>query len=101
MIVIQSQRFPFKGFGEITIYPFLFHNEPMTTEALNYENTHARQQLELLLVGFYLAYFIEWVFRGFDYDRISFEKEAYAHQTDNQYVNNRKLYAMWRKTPAK
>ena len=99
MIIIKTKRFPPKGFKALTFWPFIFYKEQLTTVDLNHEKIHARQQTELLLVGFYLAYITEWIFKG--YDSISFEEEAYANEADSNYLKTRKAYAMWRKTPAK
>ena len=52
---------------------------------------HAQQQKELLIVGFYLVYFVEWIFKG--YDNISFEREANNHQENLDYLKTRKHYA--------
>ena len=52
---------------------------------------HAQQQKELLIVGFYLVYIFEWVFKG--YDNISFEKEANDNQENLDYLKSRKHYA--------
>jgi len=53
---------------------------------------------ELLYVGFYLWYLIEWIILLFKYgnkayNNIKFEKEAYANEKDAKYLKNRKHYA--------
>jgi hypothetical protein len=95
MIKWKNKWFPFPGFSAITIWPFIFYKGEISESILNHELIHARQQKELLLVGFYLVYLVEWVFKG--YDRISFEKEAYAHEADDSHLKTRKLFQMWRK----
>lgn len=59
-----------------------------------------RQMLELLVIGFYLWYLIEWsilLIRYWDcfkaYRHIGFEKEAYDNEGDLQYLKRRKRYA--------
>jgi hypothetical protein len=46
-----------------------------------------------------LEYAFRWVIYGFDarlaYKNISFEQEAYLHEDDLVYLNNRKLFASW------
>lgn len=59
---------------------------------IRHEKIHVRQQYELLIVFFYLWYVIEWMVRGFDYDNISFEREANANMYDNTYLYIRKHY---------
>jgi hypothetical protein len=95
MYIIKTRRFPPKGFSAITIWPFIFHRGEISQSTLNHELIHARQQKELLLVGFYLCYLVEWIFKG--YQDISFEKEAYGYEANSGYLKIRKPYAMWRK----
>jgi hypothetical protein len=69
---------------------------------LNHEQIHLRQQAEMLLVPFYLWYGIEYGIRRLKhphdtaYSRISFEQEAYAHDTNQDYLQHRKPYAWLR-----
>ncbi len=67
---------------------------------MNHERIHHRQQLELFILPFYVWYVLEWVFRWIYYkDRkrayreISFEREAYAHDGDEKYLDYRKFWA--------
>lgn len=52
---------------------------------------------ELLYLGFYLAYVVEWgirlFMRGNAYRNISFEREAYSNESDVEYLKERKLFA--------
>lgn len=71
---------------------------------INHERIHTAQQREMLFVGFYLAYIIEWVFNLLKYRcwnkaymSISFEKEAYLHGKDLNYLNARKHFIQYRK----
>lgn len=70
---------------------------------INHERIHDAQQRELLFLPFYILYFLEWLFRLLQYrnqDRayrnISFEREAYTHGHDLDYLNRRKKYAFIR-----
>ena len=94
MITLKNNIIPFKGFQAITIWPFIFYRSEMAEEDVNHENIHGAQQKELLLIGFYLVYLVEWIFKG--YYHISFEKEAYANQDNKDYLKTRKWYSMWR-----
>lgn len=67
---------------------------------INHERIHTAQQRELLFIPFYIVYLIEWLIRLFQYKNwkeayynISFEREAYKHGNDLQYLKNRKLYS--------
>ncbi len=70
---------------------------------INHELIHTAQQKELLWIPFYIAYVIEWMIRLCRYRNwhkaymnISFEKEAYKHGNDLNYLKDRKHYAQWR-----
>lgn len=67
---------------------------------INHERIHTAQQRELLFIPFYIIYIIEWLVRLIQfrnrqdaYMNISFEREAYAHGHDLNYLPNRKHYA--------
>lgn len=71
---------------------------------INHEKIHLRQQLELIIVFFYLWYAIEFVInriKGMDsrsaYHNIRFEKEAYLFERDLNYLKKRKCFAFLRK----
>jgi len=76
----------------ITIWPFIFlsKNTKITKELINHERIHLTQQLELLVIPFYIIYLIEFYTKG--YYNISFEKEAYLNDTNLNYLKSRKLY---------
>lgn len=69
---------------------------------VRHEQIHLKQQLELLILPFYLIYLVEFGV-GFAkhrnwqkaYRSISFEKEAFANEADNNYLKDRGFYAMW------
>lgn len=96
MKVIYNKIIPFKGYKAITIWPFIFARKKLSEIDINHEKIHLAQQLELLIIPFYIIYLIEWIFKR--YRNISFEKEAYANQEDMNYLEwRRKPYSMWRK----
>ena len=95
MLIIHNKLIPFKGFKAITLWPFIFVRSSFNEIDLNHENIHGRQQLELLIIPFYIIYLIEWIFKG--YRNISFEKEAYSNQDNLDYLKTRKLFAQWKK----
>lgn len=70
---------------------------------LNHERIHLRQQLELLLLPFYLLYLLHYLyllirFRNHEkaYRNILFEREAYDHEGDNRYLERRRWWAAFR-----
>ena len=91
------------GFANgICLYPFVLivKEIELTEQLLNHEKIHLRQQLETLVLPFYLWYFIEFVIRavwyrdfGKAYRNISFEREAYYYQSSLDYLENRKWFS--------
>ncbi len=91
-----------KNFNGITLWPFVILKHSLLKENavfINHESIHLRQQVELLLVFFYLWYAIEFLFRWFQYKNrlkayrnISFEREAYFHEQDFDYLKHRKFF---------
>lgn len=72
---------------------------------LNHERIHTAQQRELLFVGFYIAYAVEWLWRMVKmgdhraaYRSLSFEREAYDNAAAPDYLSHRRHYAMWRRS---
>ena len=84
-LLIHTRHFPPRGYSAITLFPFVFHNEPrMTERELRHETIHLWQQLFLLVVPFYILYLLFWLYgllryRNHDlaYHSIPFERSAY------------------------
>ena len=99
--IIRSQILPFKGFTAINLLGVLFVHPGvyLSDELMNHERIHTAQQREMLFVGFYVVYLVEWLvrlsMRGNAYRNISFEREAYANQRNLNYLQHRRHYA-WR-----
>ena len=106
-IIKHAPRF-FKWFladwaSGIALFPFVLlkNKEDIQDEKLmNHECIHIRQQLEMLVIIFYLwygmEYLVRWIITGsrFEaYKNISFEREAYALQHDKNYLKNRPFWA--------
>ena len=87
----------------IALWPFVFVREQMHLDdpvLINHEKIHLRQQLELLVLFFYLWYGIEYLvyrIQGMSaksaYRNIRFEKEAYQYESHPDYLKTRKWYA--------
>ncbi|WP_420574866.1 hypothetical protein [Kordia sp.] len=105
MVLVSKYLVP-KGFRGITLFPFIIlrHAEDKSNEVLmNHERIHLRQQVELLVLPFYLLYFLEWLVRFcyfhnsyVAYIMLSFEKEAYRNEDDLSYLKKRKPYQFLR-----
>lgn len=70
---------------------------------MNHERIHFRQQVELLIIPFYILYLSNYFlnrFRYKDHDtayrNICFEREAYFNEKDMQYLSGRKLFSWLR-----
>ena len=95
-MLVRNKLIPFKGYKAISIWPFIFVRKECKfgNVDLNHERIHLRQQLELLIIPFYIIYLIEWIFKG--YKNVSFEKEAYSNEGNLDYLKTRKLFNMWK-----
>ncbi len=97
MKVIINNILPPKGFKCINLFGILFCRRMLNKIDINHETIHTKQGQELLWIGFYLWYIIEYLIRlimyrdtKLAYKNISFEREAY--QNDLDYISNRKHY---------
>lgn len=90
----------------ITIWPFIFLRDLRSASdpiLINHEKIHLKQQLEMLLLFFYIVYAMDYIrnrMKGMNsraaYFNIRFEKEAYANEKDLMYLSKRKAYN-WRR----
>ncbi|UUV22551.1 hypothetical protein NPX36_05790 [Paenimyroides aestuarii] len=106
MRLIISKFWVPKGFSGITVYPFIFAREKyLRTHKtfVNHEKIHLRQQIELLILPFFIWYGFEFFIRLIQYKNrkkayrnISFEREAYANEQQLNYLNKRSFFAFLR-----
>jgi hypothetical protein len=98
MIVVVFKYLVPKGFRGFTFFPFVFLTDKKDKhpEVLNHERIHIRQQLELLVIPFFIWYGIEFLIRLVQYKNrreayynISFEREAYVKEKDLNYLKKR------------
>jgi hypothetical protein len=98
MIVVVFKYLVPKGFRGFTFFPFVFLTDKKDKhpEVLNHERIHIRQQLELLVIPFFIWYGIEFLIRLVQYRNrreayynISFEREAYVKEKDLNYLKKR------------
>ncbi len=103
-ILLFIRHLPYPG---MALFPFILIRQdelPLCKRLLNHERIHLRQQLELLILPFYLWYLLDYLFQRLKgkkhhaaYRSIIFEKEAYAHEDETGYPERRKLWAFIRK----
>ena len=102
MLIIVSRYLIPKGFRGFTFFPFVFLKYRKDTDnevLLNHEKIHIKQQLEMLVVPFFIWYLFEFLYRLIQYRNsqeayrnISFEREAYDNEKDLNYL---KLRSFW------
>ena len=101
MMVIKNKILPIgKKYYAINLFGLIFAKGECGVYTLNHESIHTRQMMELLILPFYIIYVLEWLIRfmktGNSYDaykKISFEREAYAHDHDLKYLKKRKFFS--------
>lgn len=106
-LVVETCLFPRRSrFCAITLFGIVFTRDKswVTPRVLNHERIHCRQQMELLYIPFYIIYVVEWLWhlaktrdRMKAYRDISFEREAFDHESDFAYLKNRRFYANYRR----
>jgi hypothetical protein len=104
MIVVKTKLVKqWIGAGGITLYPFILVKPTYSQRLLNHEKIHIKQQLEMLIIPFYIVYLLNWIFnliryRNSDvaYRNVVFEKEAYACDDNLEYLKTRKPFAFFR-----
>ncbi len=101
MILVIKQFFH-KDYVGLSLWPFIILKEIRLREdtvLINHERIHLKQQLEMLILPFYLFYILEWLLRTViywdsykAYQNISFEREAYQNEDNLEYLNQRKPF---------
>ena len=94
------------AYRAIALWPFIFvkHSDlKLDPILLNHERIHLKQQLECLIIPFYLIYLVEYVYYRFKryghhkaYRSISFEQEAYKNESNLNYLVKRKVFGNFR-----
>jgi hypothetical protein len=96
---------PFLHVSGMALYPFVLVKRAdmkLDKVLVNHERIHLVQQLELLIIPFYLLYLGNYLVnraKGQDhhtaYMHIIFEQEAYRQEANLNYLEKRKFWA-WR-----
>ncbi|MGS2727691.1 hypothetical protein ACU8DI_13860 [Psychroserpens sp. BH13MA-6] len=102
MVLVSKYLVP-KGYVGMTIFPFILLKDYRLKKdrvLMNHERIHLRQQLELLMIPFYVFYVLEFVIRlihkrnwRLAYSSISFEKEAYSNEKSLDYLKSRPFWS--------
>lgn len=106
MIIVARPLLKNTKISAIALFPLILLRSPDLRNnpvLINHEKIHLRQQLEMLIIFFYLWYVIEYYYLYLKlkdsflaYKSISFEREAYAMENDPDYLATRKLWSFWK-----
>jgi hypothetical protein len=106
MFVIVAKYLIPKGYRGLTLFPFVFVKYRFDSDnkvLVNHEKIHLRQQLELLVLPFFVWYFVEYAVRllqyknaNLAYRNISFEREAYANELHLDYLKTRPFFRFFK-----
>ena len=104
MKIIRNRILPFgKKYYAINLFGILFAKGPCGAITINHERIHTAQMKELIFIPFYIFYILEWLIRLLQYRNsftayrnISFEREAYANESNPDYLSKRKPYSFLR-----
>ena len=101
MKIVRNRFIPGKSYAAINLFGVLFcrPHTAITPVVVNHELIHTRQMIEMGFIFFYLWYGLEWcvrlTMRGSAYFNLSFEREAYLHEDELDYLERRRHYAWW------
>jgi len=102
MIIVCQRLLKNTKISGITLFPFIFlrkKEDRQNQTLINHEKIHLRQQVELLIIPFYIWYLSEYYIKYLKYKdpqlayrNISFEKEAYENDQNLGYLKTRKFW---------
>lgn len=102
MFLIVAKYLIPKGYRGMAVFPFVvvkYDFDKTNRTFVNHEKIHLKQQLELLILPFFIWYFMEFLIRLIQYKNkdlayrnISFEREAYSNERDNTYLKKRSFF---------
>jgi len=102
MFLIVAKYLIPKGYRGMAVFPFVlmkYDFDKTNQTFVNHEKIHLRQQIEMLVLPFFIFYFLEYLVRliqyknaALAYRNISFEREAYTNETDFDYLKNRSFF---------
>ena len=97
------KHFFYKNYVGLSLWPFIILKHDGLKEdnvLINHERIHLKQQMELLIIPFYIIYVLEWLVRSLfylsfyrGYQNISFEREAYANEHNLKYPIERRFFS--------
>ncbi len=100
--MILFTKYQIKNYIGLAIFPFIVINKKYKEDIwlINHEKIHLKQQIELLWIGFFIWYVVEFLYRYTQYKdwhkaylNISFERECNKFESDLNYLKSRKVFA--------
>lgn len=92
-----------RRYHAINLFGILFAKGPCSQRTINHEKIHTAQIREMLYIFFYIWYVAEWMVRLIicrssheAYRKISFEREAYANESNPAYLSQRRHFASFK-----
>lgn len=90
-----------KNITGITLCPFgIYVKDINDINVINHEKIHWKQQIEMLIIPFYIWYIFEYLIKSIitnnGYRNISFEREAYNNDENLNYLKDRKPYSWFK-----
>jgi len=109
-IIIENSRIPkILSFfapieiGAISLFPFVFSRGKMSESTKRHETIHFQQQLETLVIFFYMIYLWDYIKARISgspgkesYRNIRAEKEAHENEMSPNYLKSRPRYSWLR-----
>ena len=102
MILIVSKYLVPKSFRGLAVFPFVVLRERNAQDYLvlmNHERIHLRQQIELLVLPFFVIYGLDYLVkliryrnRNLAYRNVVFEREAFENENDLSYLKSRSYW---------
>ena len=106
MILIVSKYLIPKGFRGLTVFPFVvvrYRNDRDYLVLMNHERIHLRQQIELMVLPFFVLYGLDYLVKliryrdtNLAYRNVVFEREAYENEIDLMYLKSRSFWRFLR-----
>lgn len=103
MLLVVNKYLLRKRFVGITFWPFIIMKRAdlkNDSVFINHERIHLRQQLEMLVLPFFVWYLFEYFIKvlyyknGYvAYRNISFEREAYQNENDLDYLKKKSFWS--------
>lgn len=100
MKIIKNKLIPFRGYSAMMFLGVLWtRKHALSPSTVLHESIHAKQEKELLYLGFWFWYLLEYLFRLIQYrnhwaayKNISFEREAYENEKYEHYLAYRNRF---------